>query len=525
MKHCLFFLFLIIANANCVYSQIIAGNTSSGLIISNPAVNFSVSTVFGNGFGSFDLDCDSIADISVELYKGPTAIDGANYAYLHVLNPVFMVCADTINFQPRGINYFNFGDSIVCPAGTGWYNDTIIQLGNCGCMDCPGPCTATDLYWGYKNTSTLQVGWIKISINLMDGGGSSVPITLSVPEILSPCVTTSVSVPSSTSTPTYTGSGIATCGTFTYNYAINWPSCPGMCDASISITNVTGGTPNYSLLWTSSAPNQSGSTYYNACAGTHTCVISASGNTCTSTFLVQDPPVITFSLSSSNVSCYGGNDGSICCSASGGSGTYTYSWSPTGGNTSCITGLFAGNYALCVTDANGCLACSSVVVNEPTAIQVTESIIPASCTSCCDGNLQLQISGGTPAYSINYLPSTPSCTGTYSYNVTDSKGCTHMDSILISFATSVIEHEFETMFEVFPNPGNGNVEIRILNTEVSVAKIEIVDVYGKSVFTKTSELLGRSLQLNLNVAEGIYFLNIIESSGSKEFVKKIVILQ
>lgn len=519
-------LLLIITNTNFVYSQIIAGSTVSGLIISNPVVNFSVSTVFGNGTGSFDLDCDSIADIRIDLHKGPTAIDASNNAFLYILNSSFQVCADTANTSFRFVNYFSLSDTILPPAGTNWYNDSIMQLGDYGCFDCQGPFSVTNLYFGYKNSVTSQVGWVKFSFNLIDGGSSTVPITLSIPEVLSPCVTTSVSpAATSTSTPTYTNSGVGTCGAFTFNYNIYRPSCPGMCDANISISNVTGGSPAYTYSW-NTAPVQTTSTNMNVCSGTSMVDISdASGNTCTANFLVQNPPQITFSLSSSNVSCYGVCDGTVCCNnVTGGNAPYTFECFPTGGTTQCANSLCAGTYGFIVTDANGCIAYSSVLVNEPTAIQVTESVTHASCVACCDGNLQLQISGGTPAYSINYFPAAPSCPGTYTYNVTDSKGCTHMDSVLISFATSLIEHEFETMFDVFPNPGNGQLEIMNLNTHIFSAKVEVVDIYGKCVFSKKIELSERILPLNLNVAEGIYFLHISETSSSKEFVKKIVIL-
>lgn len=675
MKKNLFFLFFILVNTKVVFSQIIAGNTSPGLIISNPSVNFSVTTMFTSGIREFDLNCDGIADMSVELYKGPTAIDGANMAYLHVLNSAFQVCADTVNMQPRHVSYFNLGDTIICPANTNWYNDANIHLGNYGCMDCPGPFSSTDLFLGYKNSNTSQTGWIKISFNLIDGGASVVPITLSVPEILSPCVTTSVSV-TTTSTPTYTGSGVVTCGVFTYNYIITAPNCNNWCDGNIAISNISGGTPNYTYSW-NTVPIQTSSTNYNVCSGRSIFTISdASGNSCVANFNVPNPSPITFSLSTTNVSCYGGVDGSICCiGLSGGVGPYTYEWFPTGGNGACVNNLIggnyyfcvtdgngcqvcssalvsepppitfslstthvscyggsdgticcngvsggtgayyyawapggnvgacstnnpagsytlcvtdangcqtcsvaivnqppqlvispisytnvscylgndgslcgaasggttpysyiwlpmaevtpctnnvaAGNYTFCVSDANGCQACSLAVVSQPTQIQVSESITQATCLSCCDGNVQLQIAGGTPAYAINYSPTSPACPGVYNYCITDTKGCTYCDSVLISYPTSIVDLVSENMFDVFPNPNKGNFEIKNLSLEIS--SIKITDVNGKIVFTKIYQPTNQPLLINSNVADGIYFLHITGTGSNKEFIKKIVV--
>jgi hypothetical protein len=515
MKKHLFFLFLILANVNLVYSQIIAGSAASGLIISNPAVSFSV-TSFTSDSRTFDLDCDGIADMSVELHKGPTAIDGANFAYLHILNSIFQICADTTNSMPRKVNYFNLGVSIVPPATANWYNDANMQLGNYGCMECYGPTSVTDSYLGYKNSTTSQIGWIKISFNLIDGGVGSVPITMSVPEVLSPCVTTSI-----TPAPTYTSSGIATCNAFTYNYAIYRPSCPGNCDGSVSITNVTGGTPAYSYFWPMGVLSPSIS---NVCEGAYMFNITdAVGNTCTVNFVVLDPAPMTFSLSSINVSCYGAANGTICCTnLTGGNPPYSYIWTSFGGTMLCSNNVPAALYNFVVTDANGCVATGSTIVNSPSLIYVTESITQASCLSCCDGISQLQIGGGAPPYSTVYT-NTPSCPGVYGYTVTDNNGCTYVDSVLISYPTSLAEHNFESLFDVFPNPTKGTFEIKNLNSQISNAKIKVIDVFGKCVFEKTTAFQNQEIELNLTIADGIYFIHISDASGCKEFVRKIVV--
>ena len=519
MKKYFLFLFLIVSGIEHFNAQIIAGSTSSGLIISNPTVSFSV-TSFTSDRRAFDLDCDGIADMSVELHKGPTAIDASNNAYLHILNPSFQVCADTANWQPRNINYFNLADTIICPQNTNWYSDTIMQLGNCGCMGCSGPCSITDLYLGYKNTITSQIGWIKISFNLLDGGVAIVPITLSIPEVLSPCVTTSVS-----SVPTNTNSSVSTCGVFSYSYTIHQPSCFNSCDGSILISNLTGGSPPYNYLWLPGL--ESGPNAINIlCSGTNSLIISDGiGNTCTASFVISDPAPITFSLNSVNALCYGTNTGSVCCTnLMGGTAPYSIMWVPFGGNTLCVNNLPIGLYNFIVTDENGCVATGSVSIYEPLPIQVTESITQASCASCCDGNSQLQVSGGVPPYTSVYT-NIPSCPGIYGYMVTDANGCVFTDSVLISYPTATTEHFSESRFDVFPNPSKGNFEIKKLSAKNSDVKIQVIDMYGKVVFATNSEMQNQKFLLNLNIEEGIYFLHISETDSNNEFVKKIIILK
>ena len=424
--------------------------------------------------------------------------------------------------QIRHVSYFNLADTIVCPINANWYNDVTMQLGDYGCMGCQGPSSVAGVYLGYKNTTTLQVGWIKISFDLDDQGVVTAPITASLPEILSPCVTTSVAP-----VPVNTGSGFDTCGAFTYYYSSYGLSCINRCDGNVYINNVSGGVSGYSYSWDGGTP-QTIAYNFNLCYGTHMLTISdTAGNTCTSNFFIANPFPISFSLTYTNVACNGGLDGTVCCTnLVGGSAPYIFSWTPSSSFSfmSCVNNLPAGNYGLCVTDANNCPVCHTITVTESSPILVTESITQASCASCCDGISQLQISGGSPPYSTVYT-NTPSCPGVYSYTVTDNNACMYVDSILISYPTSIAGKGFETMFEVFPNPSKGSFEIKNLSKGISIVKIKVLDVYEKCFFEKTTAFQNQEIELSLTIADGIYFLHVSEVDGTKEFVKKIIVRQ
>ncbi|WP_424108311.1 SprB repeat-containing protein, partial [Pseudomonas viridiflava] len=75
-----------------------------------------------------------------------------------------------------------------------------------------------------------------------------------------------------------------------------------------------------------------------------------------------------------NVACFGGTNGSATVSATGGTGPYTYSWSPSGGTAATATGLAAGTYTVTVTDANGCTATRAFTITAPPAIVATAGI-------------------------------------------------------------------------------------------------------------------------------------------------------
>ncbi len=189
----LILLAFIIGSRDTSFSQIIAGSGSAGLIISNPLVNLSNASIGNTVSCRFDLNCDGHADMRLDLIKGPTAIDGENEALLYVLNPLFQICADTGSGNSGQVHYFNLGDTLISPHSAHWSVDTMHQLGNYGCMLCSGPAAENNVFIAYRNTSTAQTGWIKVSFNLSDFGNSATPVTVSVPAILSPCSSTSFS--------------------------------------------------------------------------------------------------------------------------------------------------------------------------------------------------------------------------------------------------------------------------------------------------------------------------------------------
>ncbi|WP_131807316.1 MBG domain-containing protein, partial [Myroides marinus] len=75
--------------------------------------------------------------------------------------------------------------------------------------------------------------------------------------------------------------------------------------------------------------------------------------------------------SQTNVSCNGRSDGTASVTTLGGTGTYTYSWYPSGGTAATATGLAPGIYTVTVTDANSCTttATATAIITEPNVVQ------------------------------------------------------------------------------------------------------------------------------------------------------------
>ena len=111
------------------------------------------------------------------------------------------------------------------------------------------------------------------------------------------------------------------------------------------------------------------------------------------------PVAITLS-SASNVSCPGTSTGAIDISVSGGSGSYAYTWSPTGASTQDLTGIAVGSYQVTVTDVTyGSTATLTQVIG-------TTNTLPGITTP---SNQTLATAGGACTRTATW---TPTVTGT-----------------------------------------------------------------------------------------------------------------
>lgn len=129
----------------------------------------------------------------------------------------------------------------------------------------------------------------------------------------------------------------------------------------------------------------------------------------------------------------------------GGTGPYTYTWLPTGGNASVAIGLVPNSYTIYAQDSNGCLTNTQLIINNSSAVTLLFSVGNVSCFGQNNGQIITTISG-SPNYPVTYswTPSAPpSATitnltaGNYSLLVTDNLGCTYTGSTTVTQPTSV----------------------------------------------------------------------------------------
>jgi gliding motility-associated-like protein len=146
---------------------------------------------------------------------------------------------------------------------------------------------------------------------------------------------------------------------------INSVKCFGDASGNATVTAI-GGTSPYSYSWNTS-PIQTTQQAIALTQGSYTCTVTDS-NLCTTaqSVLITQPPKLVTHITNYLSICKGTN-GDLNSTATGGTGTYTYNWQPSGSTTSTIN--VAPNattkYILTITDSNSCVAkdSSTVIIN------------------------------------------------------------------------------------------------------------------------------------------------------------------
>ena len=255
----------------------------------------------------------------------------------------------------------------------------------------------------------------------------------------------------------------------------NHISCYGLTDGSATV-QASGGNGTYFYDWAGTGLTVQD--LANVGAGIYTCNITDQYG-CTEpvpfTVNLTEPTELTITISPVDIICFGGSDGSVTATISGGIPSYSYVWSNTTTNSSSqlsntISGLSLGNYACTIYDANNCNELSnSVTINQPTLL--TSNVIYTDSVNCLngqDGGAEVEGIGATPAYTYSWNTNPVQNTavlsaviaGTYVCTITDDTSCTATQSVTIyepsnSVTASIIAQDSVSC----PNGTDGSAEV------------------------------------------------------------------
>jgi gliding motility-associated-like protein len=250
-------------------------------------------------------------------------------------------------------------------------------------------------------------------------------------------------------------------------------SCFGTLTGSINLTAATGTAP-YTYVWTGTGVAPTAEDQTGLAAGVYS-VVATDFNGCVSlphSVTITEPAVLTGSVSSqTDVSAFGGNDGSVTVAGAGGTAPYQYSLN---GGTYQASGTFgslaAAAYVVTVRDANLCTANVNVTIAQP-APTLTGSITSQTNVTCfgtSTGSVTVSGTGGTTPYqyklgSGSYQASATFgslAAGTYVVTIRDAASVTFDINVTITQPASAVQGAIATITNVTCKGGtNGSVTI------------------------------------------------------------------
>ncbi len=232
--------------------------------------------------------------------------------------------------------------------------------------------------------------------------------------------------------------------------SITMSAIPAVCSNEGSATaTVTGGSGSYGYLWNDQNAQQT-QTASNLYPGNYIVTVSDLVSGCENigyVFVSTGGPMV-YIQNTTNVSCYGGNEGTAGAAGTGGVPPYTFAWD-NGLQGANVTGLAAGEYVVTVTDNAGCTSIATAFINQPDSMVVDIFPIGASlCFGVTDGSLFAQADAGNGNYTYqwyfdaNFTSPVPGATdtarnlstGMYYVRAIDQLGCIAENSFEIGGA-------------------------------------------------------------------------------------------
>jgi hypothetical protein len=225
-------------------------------------------------------------------------------------------------------------------------------------------------------------------------------------------------------------------------------SCNGGIDGTATAT-VTGGTGVLTYEWDN---DMEGAMITGLSAGVYIVTVTDENNcTAMASVTITEPAAIVLSVSTTDETANGANDGTALANVSGGVGSYSFIWS-NNENTQGISNLSPGDYCVTVTDADGCTAeaCGFVMMFGCGNVSTVVNSTPVSCFGESDGSASAESFGGTEPYTyawsngantanVNGLPA-----GIYTVTCTDATACSAVMNVTIEQPDELIVSVFES---------------------------------------------------------------------------------
>jgi len=222
----------------------------------------------------------------------------------------------------------------------------------------------------------------------------------------------------------------------------------------VATLTINGGIAPYTEEW-------NGSSQYNLSAGDYFYTVTDdNGCTFSDSISIYQPTALNSNIVSTDLSSCTAPNGAIDLSVNGGSGAYSYNWN-NNATSEDLNNLPSGTYTVIISDTNNCNITNSVVINDFYSIINTSLSSPLFngfnilCNGDNNGVIFSNTSGGIGPLTFqwsdgqNTINAHNLLAGEYSLIVTDSLGCTAIDSITLTQASPVTSSYLTTNISCF----------------------------------------------------------------------------
>ena len=286
-------------------------------------------------------------------------------------------------------------------------------------------------------------------------------------------------------------------------------SCFGALDGLIDI-DIYGGVEPYFISWDIASPDTNYLDSLPAGAYFYT-ITDDNGCSITDTVNISQPPLLSSTITSTNITNCSSPDGAIDITATGGFGSYSYNWD-NGSTSEDLNNLSAGNYIITISDDNNCSTSNNATIIDYIS-NITTSLFSNNllCYNDINGVITSATSGAEG--SVTYLWSDGQTTtnatnliaGNYTLTVTDSLGCIATDSYFLTQPNPLSSTYTQTNVSCFGG-SNGSAIVNFSGGVTDYTLFWDTLVYpltnGASVFATTNI-----------VPEGIYPYTVIDANG------------
>jgi gliding motility-associated-like protein len=227
------------------------------------------------------------------------------------------------------------------------------------------------------------------------------------------------------------------------NIIANNVTCNGLNNGAINCTT-SGGTLNYNYTINGLANGQN-NIFDSLAPNNYTIIVSDFyGCADTANQIIGQPAVLQINnITTSMPSCFNGNNGTINCTSTGGTGAVNYSINNSTPQANGNFNNLIGNatYTINITDANNCTSVSTIFIAQPPALLFTSMVTDsATCWSATNGSLATTAIGGTGVITYSIYPSNanntsgvfPNLLGSIYYvTIIDGNGCTTSTTTIV----------------------------------------------------------------------------------------------